>query len=180
MAVSPHVISIVRCFRVNSAFSPMLLEKYNFDVFADYFSFYLQDEQANYDESLIDVVVAQTIENLFAVTPRMIHIGTVRNMTVPFTVEIHDGKPKEDFALWEQVNECSIEIPSGTIVVRSNDYFPEAPRIKVAPDVYRARIFYDGLNTLSEDGLDGDDKYKVILWRGETIEPQVLKQRAKE
>ena len=176
--VPPHVISAVRCFRVNLAFSPMLLEKYNFDVFADYFSFYLQDEQAEYDESLIDFVVAQTIENLFAVTSGMIHIGTVRNMTVPFTVEIHDSEPKEDFTLWEQITECSIEIPSGMIVVMGNDYFPEAPRLKLAPDTYRARIFYDGLNTLSEDGLNGDDKYKVVLWRGKAVEPQVLKRRS--
>ena len=30
--------------------------------------------------------------------------------------------------------------------------------------MYRARIYYGGLNSLSEDGLEGDDHYRVVLW----------------
>jgi len=158
----------------------MLLEKYNFDLFADYFQFYLQDEQADLDLSL-NIWSEQAVEDLLAVTPDIIHIGTVRNMTVPVAVEVHDSEPNEDFNLWEHITECSIEIPSGSLVVAGcSDYFPDAARIKIIPDTYRARIFYGALETLSEDGLDGDDHYKVTLWLGEAVKPQVIKQRVKE
>jgi hypothetical protein len=157
----------------------MLKEKYEFELFADYNQFYLQDETA--DGDLSDSWTEQATENLLALAPGAIGVGTARDMNVPVTVEVHDGEPEEDFELWEQINECSINVPSGKIVVAGcTDYFPDAERISVEPGTYRARIFYGDLDALSEDGLDGDDKYKVALWRGVAIEPKVIKQRVKE
>ena len=157
----------------------MLKEKYEFELFADYHQFYLQDEEAEGD--LSDSWTEQAVESFLALAPGTIGVGTVRNMTVHVTIEVHDGEPEKDFALWEQINECSIDVPSGKIVVAGcTDYFPDAARISVELGTYRARVFYGDLDTLSEDGLDGGDKYKVALWRGETIEPKVIKQRAKE
>ena len=154
----------------------MLKEKCEFELFADYHQFYLQDEEA--DGDLSESWTEQAVETLLALAPGTIGVGTVRNMTVPVTVEVHDSEPKEDSALWEQINECGIDVPSGKIVVAGcTDYFPEAARISVEPGTYRARIYYGDLDTLSEDGLDGDDKYKVALWRGEKIEARVIKQR---
>ena len=158
----------------------MMLEKYNFELFADYFQFHLQDEHADFDLS-VNIWTEQAVEDLLTVTPGRIYIGTVRNMTVPVMVEVHDSEPKEDFDSWEHITECSFEVSSGKIVVvGGTDYFPEAARIEVAPGTYQARIFYDALDTLSEDGLDGDDNYKIILWRGEETKPKVLKRCAKE
>ena len=37
---------------------------------------------------------------------------------------------------------------------------------------------YEGLETISSDGLDGDDRYHVVLWPGEPREPAVLKRFA--
>ena len=154
----------------------MLKEKYEFELFADYHQFYLQDEKA--DGDLSDSWTEQATENLLALALGTIGVGTVRDMDVPVTIEVHDSEPKEDLTLWEQINECSIDVPSGRIVVAgSTDYFPDAARISVEPGTYRARIYYSELDTLSEDGLDGDDKYKVALWRGEEIEPRVIKRR---
>ena len=157
----------------------MLKERYEFELFADYHQFYLQDEEAEGD--LSDNWTEQAVESLLALAPGTTGVGTVRNMIVPVTIEVHDGEPEKDFALWEQINEWSIDVPSSKIVVAGcTDYFPDAARISVEPGTYRARVFYGDLDTLSEDGLDGDDKYKVALWRGERIEPKVIKQGAKE
>lgn len=157
----------------------MMLEKYNFELFADYFQFYLQDENADFDLS-VNIWTEQTVEDLLAVTPGIIHVVTVRNMTVPVMVEIHDSEPDEDFSSWEHITECSLEVPSGKIVVTEcGGYFPDQPRIKVEPGVYRARIFYGDLDTLSEDGLEGDDNYKIILWRDGAVKLHVLKRRVK-
>ena len=145
------------------------------------FQFMLHDENAEFDAKTIDESMPMLLRDLFAVTPGVIHIGTVRDMNVSVTVEIHDCEPEINASLWQQINECSVDIPSGSIVVMGTvDYPPTAPRIKVFPGTYQARLLYSGLDTLSFDGLDGDDKYEILLWLGSSIEPLVLKQRSVE
>lgn len=151
------------------------MKTYSFELFADYFQFYIQDEQA--DGNLSESWTDEAVQRLLALAPGTIGIGTVRNMDVPVVVEVLDNEPVEDLANWDQVTECSIDVPSGRIVIAGcTDYFPDAARIKVQPGCYRARIFYGGLNTLSADGLQGNDNYKIVLWPSKPIEPTVLKQ----
>ena len=84
-------------------------------------------------------------------------------MNVPFVVEISDIEPDTDLSAWDHVNECTVEVPSGRVVIAGcTDYFPDAACIELAPGSYRARIYYGGLSSLSEDGLLGDDHYKLV------------------
>jgi hypothetical protein len=146
-------------------------------LFADYHQFYLQDEAVQGD--LSDAWTGQAVANLLALAPGTIGIGTVRDMEVPVEVEIVESEPREAFETWDQVNECDIEVTSGSIVIAGcTDYFPEAARIKVKPGSYRARIYYGNLNSLSEDALDGDDHYRLVLWMSEPKGLQVLKGRS--
>jgi hypothetical protein len=157
----------------------MLKEKHEFDLFADYYQFYLQDEQA--DGDLSDSWTEQAIKDSLALTLGTIGIGTASNMDVPVTVEVHNSEPENDFDEWDRIIECSIDVPSGKIVIAGcTDYFPDAARISIEPGVYQARIFYGELDSLSEDGCDGNDKYKVALWLGETINPKVIKKRVED
>ncbi len=99
-------------------------------------------------------------------------------MDVPVSIEIAEEEPENLFEEWDQVNECSITISSGKLVVAGcTDYFPDAKRINVPSDDYRARIYYGNLDSISEDGLDGDDKYIIVLWPSPIKELAVLKQR---
>jgi hypothetical protein len=157
----------------------MLKEKYEFKLFADYHQFYLQDEQA--DGDLSDSWTEQATTDLFALTLGTIGIGTVSNSDIPVTVEVYNSEPDNDFDEWDRIIECSINVPSGRIVVAGcTDYFPEAARISVEPGVYQARVFYGELDSLSEDGCDSNDKYKIALWLGETINPKVIKKQVKD
>jgi hypothetical protein len=114
---------------------------------------------------------------MLIVTPGNIFVGTVRNMTVPVDVEIHEAEPVDNLDSWDHVNECSIEIKSGRIAIAGcTDYYPDAPRITISPGIYRARIYYGDLEALSDDGLEGDDHYQVILWPSVFKPPIVLKQ----
>ena len=56
------------------------------------------------------------------------------------------------------------------------DYLPDAQRFGVQPGTFRVRLSASGLNSLSTDGLEGDDHYLVQLWPDAPIEPVVLKQ----
>lgn len=153
------------------------MRRIEYELFADYFQFYLQDESAegNLEASWSEEAVAR----LLAIAPGTVGVGTVRNMNVPVTVEILDAEPAPDFDLWDHVTECSLDVPTGRIVIAGcTDYFPDAARIDVPPGTYRTRVSYGSLNTLSEDRLDGEDRYRVQLWRGTPMEPRVLRQRA--
>jgi len=154
------------------------MRRHEFALFADYHQFYLQDEQA--DGDLSDHWTPGATDRLLAVAPGVVGVGTARDTTVPVTVAVLGGPPPgdEDLSGWDQVNECSLSVPSGRIVVAGcTDYFPEAARIDVAPGSYRARIYYGGLDTLSEDGLEGSDRYAVALWLAPEDGPNVVKPR---
>lgn len=127
-----------------------------FNLFADYFQFYIQDESA--DGDLSDAWSDEAVEQLFAVGPGVVGIGTVRNMDVPVTVEVLETEKAVDLSEW--------------------DHVVDAARIPVAPGTYRLRACYAGLDTLSDGGLEGSDRYHLQLWPAPAIEPVVLKQRA--
>jgi hypothetical protein len=156
-------------------FTLMTMRRFEYSLVADYFQFYLQDESVEGD--LSDSWTKDAVDRLLAVAPGTIGVGTVRNMTVPVVVEIANGEPDEDFGAWDQVNECTIEVTSGRIVIAGcTDYFPDAARINLPSGSYRARVYYGELNSLSPDGLEGEDHYKVVLWSAGPSPLRVLKQ----
>jgi len=138
------------------------MQRYEFEVFADYFQFYIQDEKATGD--LSHGWTKEACDKMLAIAPHIIGIGTVRNMNVPVIIEIVNEEFNTDFSQWDRVNECEIEIFSGKLVVAGcTDYFPDATRIEIKPGLYHTIILYSNLDSISEDGLDGDDHYKIIL-----------------
>jgi hypothetical protein len=143
------------------------------NLFADYFQFCLQDEDVDTDWS--DAWTEEAVSRMLAVAPRAVAVGTARNMDVPVVVELHDAEPDRDFQAWERVAECALEVVSHSIVIMGNEYFPEAPRMNVSAGLYRVRVAYAGLSSISEDGLTGDDRYRVQLWIGSACAPHVLK-----
>lgn len=146
-----------------------------FKLFADYFQFYVQDENAKGD--LSESWTKEAVANLLALAPGVIGVGTVRNMFVPVTVDVLDALPDLELSKWDHVVECDIEVPSGRLVVAGcTDYFPDAARIRVTPGHYRARITYGDLDRLSEDHLEGEDHYHVALCLAPPGGLRVLKQ----
>ena len=157
----------------------MLLEQYQYNLFADYFQFYVEDENP---EDVKEQIWndEQSVEMGLGFGKDVIAVGTERNFTVPFSLEIHDSEPQDDFSVWDRVNECSIDIHSGTMVVYGcTDYRPDAARIQVTPGCYRARIYYGGLDTVTEFDK-GDDVYKMALWAAPFSEMKILKKRIKK
>lgn len=140
-----------------------MIEEHSLELFADYFQFYLEDEGTQPDTS--NIWSEEHINLLLAVYPGMIAVGTARNMTVPVRIVLREDRPLLEKDKWDKVNECSIKTDSGKIVVLGcTDNYSDALRLNVKPGIYRARINYGGLDTLSENGLDGEDHYEVILW----------------
>jgi hypothetical protein len=145
-------------------------------LFADYFQFYLQDEAA--DGSLSDAWTDEAVAQLLAVAPGTIGVGTVRNMEVPVSLEVFASEPSTNLAAYDQVVECPLLVTSGKLVIAGcTEYFPEAVRISVEPGAYRVRVCFSGLDSLTEDGLEGDDQYHLQLWPAPLADVMVIKQR---
>ena len=153
------------------------MQSHQIKLFADYHQFYLQDEAA--DGDLSDAWNQDAVQRMLAVADGVVGIGTVRNMDVPVTIELLEAEPATDLASFDHVAEGSLVVVRGPLVVAGcTDYFPDAARFDLAPGTYRVRLLASGFDTLSEDGLDGQDHYLVQLWQAPSIEPTVLKQGA--
>jgi len=152
-------------------------QAHNLDLFADYFQFYVCDGQSETDTGMLWDQIAT--DRMLAAGPDLVAVGTARNMDVPVTIEILSREPASDVADWDQVIECGVMFASGTVMAFGcTDYRPDAARFAVEPGTYRARVSYADLDDLSDDGLDGNDRYRVQLWPGPAGPIAVIKQRA--
>jgi hypothetical protein len=50
--------------------------------------------------------------------------------------------------------------------------------LTLSPGSYRVRALFAGLDTVSADGLDGGDRYLVVLWPGPAMALTIVKQWA--
>lgn len=152
------------------------MSRYYFRVFADYFTFEILDEGISPPRGLWNET---TLLDRVATANGVIDVATVRNMFVPVLIEVLNSEDVDHTLspdTWDHIVECSIATLTGSFVVLgTTDYYPDAPRVKVAPATYQARIYYGGLSTLSDDGLTGNDVYWVVLRPGPPIEPRVIK-----
>lgn len=140
----------------------MMMAAYDLKIFADYFQFYIQD--AATEENFAEGWTDETVAAMFVSKNTALAIGTARNMDVPVRLEIHDGQPDEPNR-WERQNSAALAINSGRLqVIGCTDYGPDAFVTPIAPGNYLVRVSYFGLETLSEDGLNGDDRYLIQMW----------------
>lgn len=145
-------------------------------LFADYFQFYIQDEKV--DGNLSDAWTDEAAGRLLAVASGTAGIGTVRNVAVPVTIVVLEREPMREASKFDHVVECSIAVESGAIVVAGcTDYFPDAVRIKIPSGPYRVRASFEGLDSVSADGLGGNDQYHLQLWPAPMRPVEILKQR---
>ena len=144
------------------------MQRRDLELFVDYNQFYVQDEPASGD--LSEAWTDEAVERILALAPGTVGVGTASNGNVSVAVEVLEATPAESLEPYDQVNECSLEIAQGPLVVAGcTDYFPEAMRIPVAPGVYRVRVSYC---------LSGEERYLVQLWQAPKIEIRVVKARA--
>ncbi len=151
------------------------MSSHRLTLLADYHQFYLQDESAR--GGLAEAWTPVAVERMLAVGDGVVGFGTARNMLVPVTLQFLEVGPSLDLAGADHVVEGSLTIHSGRVVVAGcTDHFPDAARYDLPPGTYRVRMSIIGIDTLSDDGLDGEDHYLVQLWPATAIEPIVLKQ----
>ena len=140
------------------------MPKIELQLFADYFQFYLQDDDPKFGD-LSEAWTQEAVDNLLAESDHVIGIGTVRNMDVPVFIEILETLPQLKPDDWDRINYSSISCGTGRLVIAGcTDYFPDAKRIHLTPGDYDLTVGYKDLDKISEDGLDGEDSYHLFLY----------------
>jgi hypothetical protein len=147
---------------------------YELQIMADYFQITLIDQQAEGFERDF-IFTPNHINDRMWTDHGMIIMFTERNMPVPVSVDVLDEQPVDDFSEWDHVADASIDSPTGHIFVKDIMGYDDGLTVSVQPGVYHVRMYHANLDKLSEDGLEGEDYYRVALWPGTAIEPTVLK-----
>lgn len=143
-------------------------------IFADYHQFYLTDADGG-DDQPVDWTEAALRDRIVCENGLLL-VTTARNMTVPVRVELHDAEPAIDMEAADHVVLGSLRTGGELVIAGCTDYLPDAARAKVPPGNLRAMVVFTGLGTLSEDGLEGEDRYTVHLWPCEETGVTVLHQ----
>jgi hypothetical protein len=147
--------------------------KYTYKIFADYFQFYLWDK--NVEPEAPTDYTEDDIRNKIKTAPSVVVIQPERNMEVPVELEVFGSEPPLELEPWDHIAEASLDLPSGLLEIYecAGESIEE---IQLAPGTYRIRAYYGKLGELSEDGLDGNDHYRLDVWQAPHKEIKVIKQ----
>lgn len=153
--------------------STVLFRK-SYEIFADYHQFYLMDAvlQPFAPEHYVEADIRKRIK----VSDNIVVILPERNMTVPVELEVRDLAPEIDFSEWQHIAEASLGLPSGKLLIEECTGNEPIDVVELSPETYRLRACFSGLDTLSWNGLEGDDKYKIFMWTSAYEELKILKQ----
>ena len=152
----------------------MLIRKFDFEIYADYNQFYLEDENSSHHTG--DIWSEEAFERMLATEENIVAVGTARYETVSVSVEFHNGEPILELEKYSRINECSLAVKSDKLVILGcTEYLPDAARIEVEPSIYRVRVLYGNLETVKDD-WEGEDFYVLQLWKdAEMREISILK-----
>ncbi|MDJ1502806.1 hypothetical protein [Xanthocytophaga agilis] len=150
--------------------------EYNLTIFADYFQIEIED--SNSIASHMPKFDKEEMTSLLSVGKGVLNVFTVRNMNVPLKIAVLAIKPDIDIKEYDQVVEASITISSGILSIYNAMEYPDnLLEFRIPAGIYQALIGYQGLDTISEDGLEGNDAYTVFLWQNDTsIEKKIIKE----
>jgi hypothetical protein len=139
--------------------------KRQFEVFADFHQFVVYDAACPYWDDLPSKWTDETVAAMFVQGEGYLAVATARDVSVPVEIRVSTSQPQTEPGAWDRIVEATLSVPSGELVVTG--VMSEADlvgRMSVQPAEYRVRILYGDLDTISKDGVDGDDHYVVELW----------------
>lgn len=151
-------------------------QEYELSLFAEHFQFYVQDKDT---DNLLSIYWDELCrQDLFAPGDEIIGVATVRNMDVPVSLAFLDKKPKdESLDEWDHVVESSIEIKSGKLLLTGpTSDETDSLTVQIDPGLYGLRAYYGMLDEVDSEGFEGEDFYRIVLWKTkEPLETVVLK-----
>ena len=149
------------------------LHRLTLSVFADYHQFYIWDPVLSGQIAPDDYTDAD-IANRVKIAEGVVVVQPVRNMTVPVEVSIWPAEPDVHYADWQHCATAPLKVQSGQIQIHECTGSALA-NITVPSGDYIVRCLFRGLDTLSPNGLDGQDFYSIQLWPGHSSALTIIK-----
>jgi hypothetical protein len=140
-------------------------------IFADYNQFYVLDPGKSGSQAP-EHWSDRDVANRAMIAPGVVVICPIRNMEVPVEVGIWDSEPQVIFAAWQHVIEAPLDT-GGLIEIHECTGGSKAC-FRVERGEYTVRALYRGLDTLSEDGLQGEDFYEIQIWKSPCTSLRVI------
>src|SRR5882672_3564916 len=129
-----------------------------YELFTDYSQVWLHDTCADVVQ-VAELWSDAASDSMLAVGPGIVCISTIRNSHAPVTVKIAEIEPPpvSDDA-WDQIAECSLQMPIGTLVIHDDILGEDGSHqtIAIPPGCYRVRVHYGSL-AAQHSALEGDD-----------------------
>jgi hypothetical protein len=82
-----------------------------------------------------------------------------------------------NFDLYDHIVEGGLKVSSGVIQVLDCPTSSVQSEIKIENGTYRVRVYSSNLSSV--DGDEGDDYYKIEIWKDDNLERKVLKKYVK-
>lgn len=128
-----------------------------FTVFADYGQFYLLDSEVlpEYPELVED----QHLEDRFQLADGLIAVYPTETQQVEVEIETVDSEPVIDPETWQHIIQCSVETPSGSLVLAGcSDFLPDCPRVPAFKG--QCGVIILGKNL----GQSSGESYRFYIW----------------
>lgn len=140
------------------------METYKLNIYAMYYQIYFEDIAYANSYGIIEWNNYQ-LSTLNYTNDNAIVIATAREAIVPLRINILDKMPIIDYANYDHIVQCAIEIVSGEVCIHGlNDTIDEYKKIKIPKGIYGSLTCFSGLNSIDELGIDGADEYTIYAW----------------
>lgn len=149
------------------------LSSVRLDVFADYHQFYVWDPVFP-DLMALEDYTDEDIANRVKTGLGVVVVQPIRNMTVPVEIEIFDDDPEFHFNEWQHIAEAPLQLTKGRIEIHecTGGSLATLP----APSSHcTVRSLFKGLDTLSEDRLEGNDFCRIHIFPSQITELKIIK-----
>ena len=147
--------------------------KLNF--YTQYSQFYITDKLCNADTGSSNFWNENAFNDRLACANCGLGIGTECYGNVKGELIVLEKPVAEiDYSKYDHIVEAGIEVKSGDLQVLDCPNSAVELEIKVKPGNYRVRVYSSNLASVIDD--DGDDFYKIEIWKSEDMERKVLKQ----
>jgi len=147
---------------------------HKFQLFADYHQVYIMDEKSDDDTGEIWNEFSSDIH--LAIAKNTVAVGTYRNVTIPFEIEVVNEEPLINLDAWDHISQGYFSVISGKCsIFGCTEYVPDADIISIPIGDYSIYSLAKGLNTIKTEWEDAEDYYKVIMWLSSKKQHQLIK-----
>jgi hypothetical protein len=145
-------------------------------LFPDYHQFYIWDAKTHGEPP--QDYTEEDVSTRVKIGQHLCVVLTASDMhTVPVSVVVMETAPEIDTDAWNQIVECSIEVPSGSLQLHECTGGPVAD-FEVVPGSYRVRVLFKNLTVENIDADEGDDSYVVQCWPAPVTGIQIIKSQS--